>query len=414
MVVEHLEIGRMKKLILLFLIPFFFIIGNVGQAETIIPDKPTNGIYDPNHYLSENISAELEKENSNSDTQIGIYIVDTLDGKSIEEQANEVARSWKIGHSDTNKGALIAIAINDRKFRIETSNELNTILTDSKTQNILDNSKSYMRNKDYDSAVINIIQQIKNISNNNSVNNENGDMKIDYNGSIIEDNESIIKPRKITEFVATLLMGLFLFVVLAVSGSLVLLLDKYEEWNNLKKNKKFSEYDYNGPKKLYPNNPNWINNPSWTEERINEFYKENYTERSQYNYINASKKRYNRKLYPGMKNFIPNESWTEERIETYKNKVAEEKRIKEEKLKKEREERLKRSRYNYKGRDKLYPKDYGFIENETWTAILTKEYLDNSYYNSSSSSHDYSSSSYSSSSDWGGGGFDGGGASGSW
>ena len=407
MAVEHLEIGNMKKLILLFLIPFFFIVGNVGQAETIIPDKPINGIYDPNHYLSEDTNVELAKANTNSDTQIGIYIVDTLDGKSIEEQANEVARNWKIGHSDTNKGVLIAIAINDRKFRIETSNELNTTLTDSKAKSILDNSKSYMRNKDYDGAIINIIQQIKNIENKNSLNNETEILKINEDGSVV-------KSGKITEFVATLLMGLFLFVVLAVSGSLVLLLDKYEEWNNLKKNKKFSEYDYNGPKKLYPNNPNWINNPSWTEERINEFYKENYTERSQYNYINASKKRYNRKLYPGMKNFIPNESWTEERIETYKNKVAEENRIKEEKLKKEREERLKRSRYNYKGRDKLYPKDYGFIENETWTAILTKEYLDNSYYNSSSSSHDYSSSSYSSSSDWGGGGFDGGGASGSW
>ena len=404
---EHLEIGNMKKLILLFLIPFFFVIGNVVKAETIIPDKPINGIYDPNHYLSENTSAELEKENSNSDIQIGIYIVDTLDGKSIEEQANEVARNWKIGHSDTNKGALIAIAINDRKFRIETSNELNTTLTDSKAKSILDNSKSYMRNKDYDGAIINIIQQIKNIENKNSLNNETEILKINEDGSIVKSGE-------ITEFVATLLIGLFLFVVLAVSGSLVLLLDKYEEWSNLKKNKKLSEYDYDGPKKLYPNNPNWIKNSSWTEDRINEFYKENYTERSQYNYINASKKRYNRKLYPGMKNFIPNESWTEERIETYKNKVAEEKRIKEEKLKKEREERLKRSRYNYKGRDKLYPKDYGFIENETWTAILTKEYLDNSYYNSSSSSHDYSSSSYSSSSDWGGGGFDGGGASGSW
>ena len=407
MAVEHLEIGNMKKLILLFLIPFFFITGNLVQAETIIPDKPINGIYDPNHYLSENTSVELEKENANSDIQIGIYIVDTLEGKSIEEEANEVARNWKIGHSDTNKGALIAIAINDRKFRIETSNELNTTLTDSKAKSILDNSKSYMRNKDYDGAIINIIQQIKNIENKNSLNNETEILKINEDGSVV-------KSGKITEFVATLLMGLFLFVVLAVSGLSVSLYDKYEKWSNLKKDKKFSEYDYNGPKKLYPNNPNWINNPSWTEERINEFYKENYTERSQYNYINASKKRYNRKLYPGMKNFIPNESWTEERIETYKNKVAEENRIKEEKLKKEREERLKRSRYNYKGRDKLYPKDYGFIENETWTAILTKEYLDNSYYNSSSSSHNYSSSSYSSSSDWGGGGFDGGGASGSW
>ena len=403
---EHLEIGNMKKLILLFLIPFFFVIGNVVKAETIIPDKPINGIYDPNHYLSENTSAELEKENSNSDIQIGIYIVDTLDGKSIEEQANEVARNWKIGHSDTNKGALIAIAINDRKFRIETSNELNTTLTDSKAKSILDNSKSYMRNKDYDGAIINIIQQIKNIENKNSLNNETEILKINEDGSIVKSGE-------ITEFVATLLIGLFLFVVLAVSGSLVLLLDKYEEWSNSKKNKKLSEYDYNGPKKLYPNNPNWINNPSWTEERINEFYKENYTERSQYNYINSSKKRYNRKLYPGMKNFIPNESWTEERITTYKNKVAEENRMKQEKIKKEREDRLKRSRYNYKGRNKLYPGDYNFIENETWTAILTKEYFDNSSYNSNSSSHNYSSSD-SSSSSWGGGGFDGGGASGGW
>ena len=403
---EHLEIGNMKKLILLFLIPFFFVIGNVVKAETIIPDKPINGIYDPNHYLSENTSAELEKENSNSDIQIGIYIVDTLDGKSIEEQANEVARNWKIGHSDTNKGALIAIAINDRKFRIETSNELNTTLTDSKAKSILDNSKSYMRNKDYDGAIINIIQQIKNIENKNSLNNETEILKINEDGSIVKSGE-------ITEFVATLLIGLFLFVVLAVSGSLVLLLDKYEEWSNSKKNKKLSEYDYNGPKKLYPNNPNWINNQSWTEERINEFYKENYTERSQYNYINSSKKRYNRKLYPGMKNFIPNESWTEERITTYKNKVAEENRMKQEKIKKEREDRLKRSRYNYKGRNKLYPGDYNFIENETWTAILTKEYFDNSSYNSNSSSHNYSSSD-SSSSSWGGGGFDGGGASGGW
>lgn len=159
----------MKKFILLLLIPFFFITGNVVKAETTIPDKPTNGIYDPNHYLSENTSAELEKENANSDIQIGIYIVNTLDGKSIEEQANEVARSWKIGFSDTNKGALIAIAINDRKFRIETSNELNTTLTDSKAKSILDNVKPEMRSKNYNLAVQKIISEIKTISSEDSV-----------------------------------------------------------------------------------------------------------------------------------------------------------------------------------------------------------------------------------------------------
>ena len=401
----------MKKLILLLLIPFFFITGNIVQAETTIPDRPANGIYDPNHYLSENTSAELEKENSSSDIQIGIYIVDTLDGKSIEEQANEVARNWKIGHSETNKGALIAIAINDRKFRIETSNELNTTLTDSRAKRILDNSKSYMKNKDYDGAIINIIQQIKNIESNNSLSNENEGLWIKEDGSFSK------------ELGTNILIGSLIFSLLASIGGIIAfpLHDEYLNRKKIKEYKKLSDYNYNGPGKLYPNNSNWIKNPSWTEERINEFLKDDYTKRSKYDYKGTNK------LYPEMKNFIPNESWTAERITTYKNKIIEEARIRREKeaerLKREREDKLKRSKYDYKGPNKLYPRDYGFIENETWTAILIQEYLDSlnthnsSYYDSSSSSYyDDSSSSFdfSSSSSWDGGGFDGGGASGDW
>ena len=409
----------MKKLILLLLIPFFFITGNVIQAETTIPDKPINGIYDPNHYLSENISSELEKENSNSDIQIGIYIVDTLDGKSIEEQANEVARNWKIGHSETNKGALIAIAINDRKFRIETSNELNTTLTDSKAKRILDNSKSYMKNKDYDGAIINIIQQIKNIESNSSSNNVNKGLKIKEDGTVSIKEDGFISDLK----GKNILIGSLIFSLLGFIGYVVgfSLHDEYSERKKIEEYKKLSNYDYNGPGKLYPNNSKWIKNPSWTEERINEFLKNDYTKRSKYDYKGPNK------LYPEMKNFIPNESWTAERITSYKNKIIEEARIRKEKeaerLKREREDKLKRSQYDYKGPNKLYPKDYGFIENETWTAILIQEYLDSlnthnssSYDSSSSSYYDDSSSSFdfSSSSSWDGGGFDGGGASGDW
>ena len=409
----------MKKLILLLLIPFFFITGNVIQAETTIPDKPINGIYDPNHYLSENISSELEKENSNSDIQIGIYIVDTLDGKSIEEQANEVARNWKIGHSETNKGALIAIAINDRKFRIETSNELNTTLTDSKAKRILDNSKSYMKNKDYDGAIINIIQQIKNIESNSSSNNVNKGLKIKEDGTVSIKEDGFISDLK----GKNILIGSLIFSLLGFIGYVVgfSLHDEYSERKKIEEYKKLSNYDYNGPGKLYPNNSKWIKNPSWTEERINEFLKDDYTKRSKYDYKGPNK------LYPEMKNFIPNESWTAERITSYKNKIIEEARIRKEKeaeqLKREREDKLKRSQYDYKGPNKLYPKDYGFIENETWTAILIQEYLDSlnthnssSYDSSSSSYYDDSSSSFdfSSSSSWDGGGFDGGGASGDW
>ena len=210
----------MKKLILLLFIPFFFITGNVIHAETTIPDRPINGIYDPNHYLSEDTSAELAKANTNSDTQIGVYIVDTLDGKSIEEQANEVARSWKIGFSDTNKGALIAIAINDRKFRIETSNELNTTLTDSKAKSILDNVKPEMRSKNYNLAVQKIISEIKTISSSENSLASSEDL------NIVKEK---LTPKKGFEAVADLLLNIMpifipitgIFVLISIGVSLL-------------------------------------------------------------------------------------------------------------------------------------------------------------------------------------------------
>ena len=409
----------MKKILLLLLVPFMFFF-SPAHAETAIPDRPSNGIYDPQHYLSEKTSKELAAFNSDSDTQIGVYIVDTLDGKSIEEQANEIARSWKIGHSDTNKGALIAIAINDRKFRIETSNELSNILTDNKAKQILNNSKSYMKNKDYDGAIINIIQEIKNIKSDNSSINVNKKVRIKEDGTVSIKEDGFISGLKGKNF----LMGSLIFLLLALIGCVVgfPLHDDYLERKKNKEYKKLSDYDYNGPDKLYPNNSNWIKNSSWTQDRINKFLKEDYTNRSQYNYKGPNK------LYPEMENFIPNESWTAERITSYKNKIIEEARIRKEKeaerLQREREDKLKRSKYDYKGPNKLYPKDHGFIDNETWTAILIQEYLDSlKVHNSSSYDSGYSSSYYddssssfdlSSSSSWDGGGFDGGGASGDW
>ena len=382
-----MEVGKMKKLILLFLIPFFFVIGDVIHAETTIPDKPINGIYDPNHYLSENTSAELAKVNTNSDTQIGIYIVDTLDGKSIEEQANEIARAWKIGHADTNKGALIAVAINDRKFRIETSNELSTILTDSKANEILNSSKSYMKNQDYDGAIIHMIDEIK-------------DVVTPKTEAQIEDEK-----KQLEEFNKTARIGLAIVVsCFLVMITTMLSSPTIRRLNFLKR----SKYDYKGSDKLTPNDYYFQENKTWTYERKQLFWKELNEKRSQYDYRGLDR------LCPGMSSFIMNDSWTQERIDEYKKRIKEAEQ-------KDREDRLKRSDYNYKGKNKLYPNDSKFIENTTWTALLISEYLESqrSYHYSSddyssSSSSSYDSSSSWSSGDWGGGGFDGGGSSGGW
>ena len=391
----------MKKLLLLFLIPFFFITYKPIYAETTIPDKPTSGIYDPSHYLSDKTETRLSEFNSNSDTQIGVYIVDTLDGESIEETANKIARDWKIGHTNTNKGALIAIAVNDRKFRIETSNELSTILTDAKSKSILSSSKSYMKNKDYDGAIIHMIDEIQKIT------------SVDATSSSEETQHNLENfPTRFQNVLIKILM--FGAAILGIP----LLIKIISETINYSKLLKRSKFDYTGEDKLTPKDHNFKENKTWTTERTQKFWQEDYRKRSQYDYVGSDK------LYPSMMFFIMNPSWTKDRIRTYEEKLEKEKRQREAYEHKLQEDRRRRSDYNYKGKDKLYPDDYNFVKNSTWTALLVSEYLSSqrssdyssSYSDNSSSSYSssYDSSSSWSSNDWGGGGFDGGGASDGW
>ena len=158
----------MKKLLLLILLPFLFLANTAFAID--LPDAPQNGIYDPQHYLDNSVSEHLANTNKDNKTQIGVYIVDSLD-KSIEETSLEVARHWKIGDSKSNRGVLITIAVKDRKLRIETSNEVSGDLTDVKTKEIIENTKPELRSNDYNGAVKKMITEVNNIAEHKSDNN---------------------------------------------------------------------------------------------------------------------------------------------------------------------------------------------------------------------------------------------------
>lgn len=424
----------MKKLILLLLLPLVFLIKPISaQAETQIPERPTNGIYDPQNYVTNKVSNRLAEFNSSSDTQIGVYIVDTLDGKNIDEQANAIAKAWQIGYTDTNKGVLIAIAIKDRKFRIETSNEASKYLTKNNIDSILNSSKSYMRKQDYDGAIINMIDSIaKYIKTNNQPkkeNNNQGLFQFENNSNQDKHNhqdEHQVKNNAYEEYQQKQTIKI-LKIMAVVGGLMGLIMGLPSVFDVIKKlsYKKRSKFTYKGQNKLTPKDSNFQPNKTWTDERIRAFWKTEFKNRSQFTYSSSDK------LYPGDINFIDNSSWTVKRIEDYKQKKADELARKLEEEKRQKEERLKRSQYDYQGEDKLYPNNANFVSNDTWTTLLIANYLsdlqsqnNNDYHSSSHSSYnDYSSSSYSSSfdsssswssSDWGGGGFDGGGSSGDW
>lgn len=158
----------MKKWLLLILAPFLLLTNTAFAVD--LPDAPQNGIYDPQHYLDNSVSEHLENTNKDNNTQIGVYIVDSLD-KSIEETSLEVARHWKIGDSKSNRGVLITIAVKDRKLRIETSNEVSGELTDIKAKEIIENAKPELRSNDYSGAVKKMITEVNNIAEHKSDNN---------------------------------------------------------------------------------------------------------------------------------------------------------------------------------------------------------------------------------------------------
>ena len=131
------------------------------------PEKPDYGIYDPNHYLTEEVVTQIRDLNeANSKKaeklQIGVYIVDSLEGESIETVANETARAWKIGYSGDNFGSLIVIAVQDRKSRIETSNKTAIRITDYQTKQILVASRTDFKAGDYSKGILAIAKGLDN------------------------------------------------------------------------------------------------------------------------------------------------------------------------------------------------------------------------------------------------------------
>ena len=143
------------------LMAFFFL------SAFTAPEKPDYGIYDPNHYLTEEVVTQIRDLNeANSQKaeklQIGIYIVDSLEGESIETVANETARAWKIGYSGDNFGSLIVVAVQDRKSRIETSNNTAIRITDYQTKQIMAASRTDFKTGDYSKGILAIAKGLDN------------------------------------------------------------------------------------------------------------------------------------------------------------------------------------------------------------------------------------------------------------
>ncbi len=122
-----------------------FVFGLVAGAQTPTPfsidvsplPPPTAPVNDYAGVMSENAKTALNqrlkefKAKTNPPVEIAVAIVKTTGDRPIEEYSIAVARGWKIGAKDgDNPGALLFIAVEDRKYFTQISRDLEDELPD--------------------------------------------------------------------------------------------------------------------------------------------------------------------------------------------------------------------------------------------------------------------------------------------
>ena len=82
---------------------------------------------------------ELREYFKRTGNALVVTSVTTLDGRPIEEVSKITARRWEIGDPKTQRGLLIMVAPNERKVRIDVACGLESVITDQRAKQIIDN-----------------------------------------------------------------------------------------------------------------------------------------------------------------------------------------------------------------------------------------------------------------------------------
>ncbi len=110
-------------------------------AQVAVPPF-TGHVVDRTGTLTSDDSAALERRltdfEARKGSQIAVLIVPTTEPEAIEQYSLRVAEQWKVGRKKIDDGAILLVAKNDRKLRIEVGYGLEGALNDVTAKRIID------------------------------------------------------------------------------------------------------------------------------------------------------------------------------------------------------------------------------------------------------------------------------------
>ncbi len=129
---------------------WIFLLAGLWAAPTVwsqnfdeIPSpRPTGWVVDLTgavpDFAAKQLNELCEEIHTFRNAEMAVVVIESLDGKSIEEFANQLFNLWGIGKREFNNGVLLLWATGDRRVRIEVGTGLEAQITDSRAGSVLD------------------------------------------------------------------------------------------------------------------------------------------------------------------------------------------------------------------------------------------------------------------------------------
>jgi len=156
--------GQWARLRLLPVLVLLLIAGSLSRAEKLEDLKPQGYVNDFAGVLSADAQARLTalcgEVDQKTKAQIAVVTIRTLEGNSIEDFTNRLYQRWGIGPKSDNRGVLILLAVDDRRYRVEVGYGLEPILPDGKVGGFGREIVPALRRNDYDAALLQLTGSI--------------------------------------------------------------------------------------------------------------------------------------------------------------------------------------------------------------------------------------------------------------
>ncbi len=130
---EGLSPGAWAGLLVALLLPFAALAQSFPQLTGRVVDAAN--LLKPEERAA--LEARLKAHEDRTTDQLVVATVPSLDGLTVEDYANRLFRHWQLGQKKTNNGALLLVAPNERKVRIEVGYGLEGALTDALSKVII-------------------------------------------------------------------------------------------------------------------------------------------------------------------------------------------------------------------------------------------------------------------------------------